>query len=527
MIIIYSPPLNVNNMESIACHKLNDIINSTNIIKSSIYDNNIQIDDKTLVIYTESAIGNPLQAKKYMKWIINDQNFIDEEEDCLIYFRVDKEVHNIHPKDSICLNDLDNTSQVFDILSESEYFFCYDPYCLYLPTSLMLHCIPIVYPLYEKLPKKCNYGIVYSHNLHEVEKVKQYITTDTFKKDITELLEKSKKSFLLFMKEQVSDLQTKKFFLLSDEDTNVTDKKNILIYGHTPFRKNDGGIMAQYNLAYLLNKFGENVKILNIFDGNKENPIYNNFYNNDFSRDNTVVIYCEDIKGNPLGAKYVVRWMLSELGKNVPKENRTYWGSNERVYFFNYDPTVHVLKTLSYIYLDEKIYEIYEKMQKDNNKRHGFSFTIRKAPYHHKTLKMIHPNGSSEIERTHTFQDYIDIFSCREYFISYDPFTFLQMIAVFCGCVCIIYPIEGMSKEEWYRKTAFYQYMKDNELEDLGGIAYGWDDKELERAKNTVGLLMKQISDINEANLEGIKQFVNEINNWDTTQENKLSNVFI
>ena len=113
--------------------------------------------------------------------------------------------------------------------------------------------------------------------MESVEKVKQYITTDTFKKDITELLEKSKKSFLLFMKEQVSDLQTKKFFLLSDEDTNVTDKKNILIYGHTPFRKNDGGIMAQYNLAYLLNKFGENVKILNIFDGNKENPIYNNF----------------------------------------------------------------------------------------------------------------------------------------------------------------------------------------------------------------------------------------------------------
>jgi hypothetical protein len=57
-------------MESIACNALYKAINSSGgeIFESKLleYESTCELDEKTVVIYTESVIGNPLNAKKYI-----------------------------------------------------------------------------------------------------------------------------------------------------------------------------------------------------------------------------------------------------------------------------------------------------------------------------------------------------------------------------------------------------------------------------------------------------------------------------
>ena len=306
-------------------------------------------------------------------------------------------------------------------------------------------------------------------------------------------------------------------------------KKDILIYPHTTFQENNGGIMVQYKISQILDSLGERVRILNFHDNNASNPIYNNFYENDFKLNNMVVVYCEDIEGNPFNGKYVVRWMLSELGKNVPYEKLYTWNKDELVYFFNYEERFFendtikkndIYKFLTFFYNNENI--------KNNrySERNGYCHTFRKMDCYHKNTKYIHSTNSREITRFHKFEDYIDIFNSCEYFVSYDPLTYLQIISILCGCICINYPIENVSKEDWYKKTAFYEFMIENGLQDIPGIAYGDGEIEIERARKTISLLKEQIIQINKWFLEKkIKSFILDINNWGNNN-NLLKNIY-
>ena len=105
----------------------------------------------------------------------------------------------------------------------------------------------------------------------------------------------------------------------------------------------DGGINVQYNLCKILDDKGFNVRIFPSY-GIIENKLFNKFYNNDFPVNESVVIYCEGVKGNPLKAKYVVRWVLSEMGKNVPYDFIKTWGKDELVYYFNHERKFEKMK---------------------------------------------------------------------------------------------------------------------------------------------------------------------------------------
>ena len=124
--------------------------------------------------------------------------------------------------------------------------------------------------------------------------------------------------------------------------------KNILIYTHmSNFSFEDGGTVVQYYLAQILEEYGHMVRIYPSSGIKTPNNIFSKFYNNDFPKDdNTVVIYCEGTQGNPLNAKNVVRWMLSELGQNVPYDWVNTWGKNELVYYFNSELKFGAVKML-------------------------------------------------------------------------------------------------------------------------------------------------------------------------------------
>jgi hypothetical protein len=146
---------------------------------------------------------------------------------------------------------------------------------------------------------------------------------------------------------------------------------------------------------------------------------------------------------------------------------------------------------------------------------------------HHTNIHYIHPDDSLEIKDSNSFNDYIDIFNDCEYFISYDPLSYLQIISVLCGCICIVYPLEDVNKEDWYKKTALYEYMIENDLKDIAGISYGNTPVEIERARNTVSLLKDQLFQINQWFLEKkVKSFINDIQYWEKNS-NSIKNIYI
>ena len=303
--------------------------------------------------------------------------------------------------------------------------------------------------------------------------------------------------------------------------------KNILIYPHGGFNLSDGGITVQYYLGQILKELGENVKIYNS-RGKKENNIFTEYIDNISKEEleNTIVIYCEGIRGNPLNAKYVVRWMLSELGKNAPISYLNLWNKNELVYYFNPEEKFYKNK--------EKIGKIYKLLYMNyinptiknlNNSREGWCYTYRKKNYH-KNINYFHSSESFEITRQHTQDDYIQIFNKYKYFISYDPMTFLIIIALLCGCISIVYPIEGITKKEWIKNTSIGEFINSTDGE-IYGLAYGNSKEEIEYAENTIHLSENQFKELKTYMIDKmVKPFINNINNFENNL-NTIQNNFI
>ncbi len=304
-------------------------------------------------------------------------------------------------------------------------------------------------------------------------------------------------------------------------------KKNILIYPHNPFNLADGGTTVQYYLAQILKELGENVKMYNS-RGKTVNDIFNDYIDSISVEEleNTVVIYCEGIQGNPLNAKYVVRWMLSELGKNVPTDYLYTWGKNELVYYFNPEEKFYKNK--------EKIGNIYKllymnyinpKLKNLNQSRSGVCFTIRKS-YHHSQINCFHPEESYQIMRYHTQDDYLEIFNKHKYFISYDPITFLTIISLLCGCISIVYPLEGITKKEWIKNTSIGEFINSTD-EEIYGLAYGNSKEELEYAEKTIHLAENQFKNLKKYMIEKmVKPFINDINNFENNINTIENNFF-
>ena len=305
--------------------------------------------------------------------------------------------------------------------------------------------------------------------------------------------------------------------------------KNIIIYTHmSEFTFNDGGTIVEYLLAATFHKLGQNVRIYPGYGIKKPNPIFMDYYDNDFPiDDNAVVIYCEGTLGNPLNAKHVVRWMLSKLGQNVPYSHLNTWGKDELVYYFNSEEKIaknpekvgNIYKLLNVIYVNPLA------VNHNLPTREGTCYTIRKLfETHGKNKQFVHPPNSFEITRAHTQEDYITIFNKYEYFISYDSITFLFVIAALCGCVSIVVKVDGLSKEDWLNTTSAAEYLKESGENTLYGIAYGADD--LENAKSTLHLVKEQWNKIvNYSVNKCVLPFINEINNWDSNV-NTLNNNF-
>jgi hypothetical protein len=297
------------------------------------------------------------------------------------------------------------------------------------------------------------------------------------------------------------------------------NKLKIVIY--TPiFDITCGGVVVMHNLVKLINEL-HNPNIyakLFIINGIR----YKNIFCNDFATiedidDNTLVIYPEIVSGNPLNAKNVLRWILLDLGIDMPLNHYENWGNKDLIYFWETkDTTNNYFKQLSCPWLNNIFYNKGLKFEE----RYKTCYLIKKGLLIHKNINYYHnKNTSLCLDNIKSLKEKSDIFNECKYFYCYDPNSMYVIYALLCGCIPVIYPLEGVSKTE-YMKNRICNC--NNELIDIG-FAYGNSENEInnsiQKNKNS-GLLINKIFDFYKNN---VSIFCDEIYN-NVFNNNELDN---
>lgn len=190
-----------------------------------------------------------------------------------------------------------------------------------------------------------------------------------------------------------------------------------------------------------------------------------------------IVIYPEGTKYNPLGTKNIVRWML---GPAVPDIIETYSKSDLIYWYMDYYYAEKLGQRENQLMIAEYHRNIFRDL---GYERKGSCYCFRKNP---NPPKLIHPEDSIFIpyDGARDMVGLSELFNKTEKFYCYDHYSFLYTQAAMCGCIAIVPPVPGVSKEKWLSGSRFQQY----------GIAYGEED--IPRALETLPLMFKELENI-------------------------------
>jgi hypothetical protein len=135
--------------------------------------------------------------------------------------------------------------------------------------------------------------------------------------------------------------------------------------------------------------------------------------------------------------------------------------------------------------------------------RSGLIFSIRKGHRFHGPKLMSSdkklPHEVLNISSTDGGRLNRDIIRQAEIFLTYDPYTYWTYKAAMWGAISIVYPVQGMTKEEWVESVCFGAYLKAHGLPmNFPGVAYGWEPSEIEHARRTMNELRPFIESVNE-----------------------------
>ncbi len=268
-------------------------------------------------------------------------------------------------------------------------------------------------------------------------------------------------------------------------------KKTLKYIIYTPkFHKNIGGVIILHKLCHLLNEHGYKA-YLYPFKEDEENFETCKDYNTPIATDgdlkDAIVIYPEIVKGNPLNANHVVRYLLNKPGV---RGGDGIFGKDDMIVYYS--------NAFSYEGEQKGVYleflEFYENIFKDKeSQRKGSAYVMRKG----KGREIIHDlTDSEEITDSTPNEQLADLFNSKEIFYSYDDATCLSLQAAMCGTVSVVIPKSNKESKAWHRESLIRKF----------GIAYGFD--EIEQAKSTLPYVHEYIDYIKEISELMLDEFV-------------------
>lgn len=207
-----------------------------------------------------------------------------------------------------------------------------------------------------------------------------------------------------------------------------------------------------------------------------------------------VVVYPEIVSGNPLRAKRYVRWFLHRPGFH---NKRIEYFPGEL--YFSFQMAFNCPKSGM---IDGGVLRIREYMSDIYNQinyggRDKVCYVIRKGNTRHDLPDLSGHWIVDDLDH----RDLAKVFNECKYAYFYDPYTMLSSYAAVCGCIPIIVPMQGQSKEMW---------KPDEELRF--GHAYGCDD--IEYAIATRKLMLRRLKQEEEDNIHQVARFVSVVRDF-------------
>lgn len=269
---------------------------------------------------------------------------------------------------------------------------------------------------------------------------------------------------------------------------------NFLIWT-TELDNSSGGSIALHRLADLISSEGEACYVLS--NKTTEGSLSKNLsdYNKDLdsgkiTHENTMILYPEVAFGNPYGFPNVTRWLLNTPG--VCGGDGIY-GENDLIYkYYDYFKAPDESKVRGELRTFQlKLDKFYNK----NLDRSGECYIVKKGK--NKVLDK-HDKDSLDIG-SYINDDYLsDVFNRKKRFISYDSMCFHLQQASLCGCLPIVIPDKGVTKEEFIKKAPVNKY----------GVAYGFID--VEHARKTQHLLKGHLEDMEKESTELVRSYIKD-----------------
>ncbi len=188
---------------------------------------------------------------------------------------------------------------------------------------------------------------------------------------------------------------------------------------------------------------------------------------------NSIVVYPEIVKDNPLHSQYIVRWLLNR--ENFP----------ELSFGWVHDLGAEKLLTVNIIELD-----IFNPRDRE---RSGTAYWVGKGNFN----KSFIPDGSIEIVRGRpdTRHGLADLLSSIEYLISFDDFSIINLEAALLGTPVLIHS-SGHWKMEQMLESEF------------GSVGVCWSIDNLNKAKEDVGQAYNKYTDLLKVFNKRIDEFI-------------------
>ncbi len=289
--------------------------------------------------------------------------------------------------------------------------------------------------------------------------------------------------------------------------TELISNSNYIVYTFS-WNEDKGGVIFMHHLVDELNRMGERAFLWPadpIYDTGRRQRLRNwlrpkPFVTNPLLQTpiagtadltaESIVIYPELVRGNPLKARNVVRWLLYKPGLLHPFE----FEPNEM--FFRVGPITD-MPELTGGAPDLLMWKINPAYRNENRKdRTGVCYIVRKGKDKPRIPETEVPYAICIDGLPH--RDINDIFNRCDTFYSYDEATMYSQFAAICGCTSVVVPGLFGSREEWSAQHPNGKF----------GIAYGNHPAEVQHARATRDLLLNEMRRKEEESLQTVKNFV-------------------